>query len=280
MLSINFLVFDGGLHQHNFHIYEVGGIYSCFNGYNKLKTGKNAESIILKAFSELADKLNLECYLSDIKSSSWYLQLIQKEYPNIHYLPSNKRAICFQSKTNKRNFYHLNLTDNIKKSIDNKSFLNEKLNKPQVILYHPNRPETQAENQTKLNVLYNKLINKQEPWNSGKILLKPTDLMKGFGILYIEVIKDNLNCDEFITLVIDHLTKWNRECFIIEPLFQPATISIRQQKYIPTIRHVVLVAHEDNLLLYKKHLFSYYKLPKIAFINSYSIDTIISADKS
>ena len=129
-------------------------------------------------------------------------------------------------------------------------------------------------------------------WSSGKILLKPVDLMKGFGILYINLKTDNLDCESFTKIVLEHINKWDRDMYILEPLFEPDKIKINSCIYIPTIRHVLLIAHDSTTqkILYKKHLFSYYKIPSKSISNvvtnkynkicNYKNDNIISSERS
>ena len=90
-----------------------------------------------------------------------------------------------------------------------------------------------------------------------------------------------INIDLFIDTIINHIQKWESHTFILEPLFEPDQLTINSSVYIPTIRHVILVAHNSNTkkILYKKHLFTYYKIPSQC-ISDNSLDNkhIISSD--
>ena len=186
-------------------------MYSCFNGYNRLYGKHASESIIIKALSELAEELNLQVCLSDHIYSSWYNVLQNKKYVNLILDKSTNREISyFSNNTNREISYfsnnkdiknNINSTKYIKKSINNKAYFNHLLNKKQIILYNN---YTIKKNISILTKLY-KYIKNTSIWNSGKLLLKPIDLMKGFGILYIDCNKDNFNIDLFIDTIINHI---------------------------------------------------------------------------
>jgi hypothetical protein len=90
--EVQFLVFDGGLKGGEFGTYEVGGLHSCFNGWNRYKHADPAEGVILKSLSEIATTLGLHFQLCDRDQ-----RFVERGVGVVDCSPDALLAMCFNA---------------------------------------------------------------------------------------------------------------------------------------------------------------------------------------